>query len=106
MSRREAKVWCRREKRDYTFTVFIRPAIFKDQLAGDAYIKRVPATILRITPNESTELDPHEVPELRIRGTGKTEFSLLSDLNKLRQAILTKYNALNATELPTSKWFP
>jgi hypothetical protein len=88
-----------------TFTVFIRPAIFKDQQAGDAYIKRIPATILRITPNVSARLDPYSVPKQRVRGTGTTEFDLLDDLNELREAILTKYNALNATELPTSKWF-
>lgn len=89
-----------------TFTVFIRPALFKDQQAGDAYIKRVPATILRITPNVSAQLDPYSVPKQRVRGTGTTEFDLLDDLSELREAILTKYNALNATELPTSKWFP
>ena len=88
-----------------TFTLFIRPALFKDQQAGDAYTKKVPATILRITPNKTADLDPYGVPELRVRGTGTTEFDLLDDLNELREAILTKYNALNSTELPTSKWF-
>jgi hypothetical protein len=88
-----------------TFTIFIRPALFKDQQAGDAYINRTPATILRITPNVSAQLDPYGAPKLRVRGTGTTEFDLLDDLNELREAILTKYNALNATELPISKWF-
>ncbi|MDD4651134.1 MAG: hypothetical protein PHQ34_02780 [Methanothrix sp.] len=88
-----------------TFTLFIRPALFQDQQAGEAYINRVPATILRITPNVSEQLDPFNVTELRVRGTGTTEFSLLDDLNKLRQTILTKYSSLNATELPTSRWF-
>ena len=88
-----------------TFAVFLRPALFQDQQAGDAYINRVPAAILRITPNESKELDPYGVPELRVRGTRTTEFDLLDDLNELREAILTKYSSLGATELPTSKWF-
>jgi hypothetical protein len=87
------------------FILTIRPALFKDQQAGAAYINNTPATIFRITPNESTKLDPYNVPELRIRGTGKTKFGLLNDLNELRRAILTKYNGSNATELPTSKWF-
>jgi hypothetical protein len=87
-----------------TFAVFIRPALFQDQQAGDAYINRVPAAILRITPNASTQLDPYGIPTLRVRGTGTTEFGLLDDLNKLREAILNKYNALNATELPTGRW--
>jgi hypothetical protein len=88
-----------------TYLMVIRPALFKDQQAGDAYIKRVPATILRITPNVSAQLDPYIVPKQRVRGTGTTEFDLLDDLNKLRDAILTKYSTLNATELPTSRWF-
>ncbi|HQI92381.1 MAG TPA: hypothetical protein PLS48_12195 [Methanotrichaceae archaeon] len=88
-----------------TFTVFIRPALFKDQQAGEDYINKTPATILRITPNASLQLDPYDVPKLRVRGNGETEFGLLDDLNELRQAILSKYSALNATELPTSRWF-
>ena len=88
-----------------TFAVFIRPALFEDQQAGDAYINRTPATILRVTPNVSARLDPYSVPELRVRGTGTTEFGLLDDLNELREAILAKYNSLNATELPTGRWF-
>ena len=89
-----------------TFTIYIRPALFKDKQAGSDYINNTPAIILRVTPNNSTELDPYNVPELRVRGTGKTEFGLTPDLNKLRQAILTKYSGLNATELPTSQWYP
>ncbi len=85
-----------------TFGVFIRPSLFADQQAGDAYIANKPAKVFRITPNESTKLDPYNMPELKVRGTGKTEFDLTDDLNELRQAILTKYSGLNATELPTS----
>jgi hypothetical protein len=93
------------ENNSDTFLIAIRPALFKDQQAGDAYINRTPATILRVTPNVSAQLDPYSVPTLRVRGTGTTEFDLLDDLNELREAILAKYNALNSTELPTSKWF-
>ena len=50
------------------------------------------------------ELDPYDYPELRVRGTGTTEFDLMDDLEELREAILNKYSSLNATELPTSKW--
>jgi hypothetical protein len=42
------------------------------------------------------------MPELRVRGTGKTEFDLTGDLEELRNTILNKYSGLNATELPTS----
>jgi hypothetical protein len=85
-----------------TFGVFIRPSLFADKKVGDAYIANKPAKVFRITPNESTKLDPYNMPELRVRGTGKTELDLTIDLNELRQAILTKYSGLNATELPTS----
>jgi hypothetical protein len=87
------------------FTLFIRPALFQDQQAGDDYIKNTPATILRVTPNNSIELDPYSAPKQKVRGTGTTEFDLLDDLNELRDAILAEYNTLNATELPTGKWF-
>jgi hypothetical protein len=94
------------ENNSDTFGVFIRPSLFADQKAGDAYIANKPAKVFRITPNESTQLRTYNYPELRIRGTGKTEFDLTADLNELRQAILTKYGKLNATELPTSIWVP
>ncbi len=90
------------ENNSDTFAVFIRPSLFADQKAGDAYITNKPAKIFRITPNESTILDPYNMPELRVRGTGKTEFDLMNDLELLRKAILNKYSNLNATELPTS----
>lgn len=85
-----------------TFAVLIRPALFQNQQAGDAYINKTPATIFRITPNKSARLDPYGYPDLRERGTGKTEFDLMPDLEQLREAILHKYSGLNTTELPTS----
>ncbi|OPY45419.1 MAG: hypothetical protein A4E47_00979 [Methanosaeta sp. PtaU1.Bin028] len=88
------------------FSIYIRPALFRDQVAGDAYLADIPATVLRITPKEPAKVEPYDVPDLRIRGTGKTEFDLMDDLNELRQAILTKYEGLKATQLPTSIWVP
>jgi hypothetical protein len=85
-----------------TFAIIIRPAIFQNKQAGDAYIDKTPATIFRITPNKSTKLDPYRYPEMRVRGTGKTEFDLTNDLELLRKAILNKYNNLKVAELPTS----
>jgi hypothetical protein len=85
-----------------TFTTLIRAALYKDKHAGDDYLNNTPATVFRITPNESTKLDPYSYPEIRVRGTGKTEFDLMDDLEQLREAILKKYSGLNARELPTS----
>jgi hypothetical protein len=89
-----------------TFAVFIRPSLFSDPLAGDAYITNKPAAVFRVTPNESMKLDPYSMPELKVRGTGTTEFDLMDDLEELRTAILNKYDESNATELPTSIWGP
>jgi hypothetical protein len=88
------------------FIMVIRPAFYKDKQAGDNYLNNTPATVFRITPNQTTKLDPYNYPELKIRGTGKTEFDLMDDLEQLRKAILNKYSNLNATELPTSTWVP
>jgi hypothetical protein len=90
------------ENNSDTFAIYIRPTLFQDQQAGSNYINKPPATIFRITPNESTKLDPYNYPELRVRGTGKTEFDLTDDLEQLREAILNEYGNLTATELPTS----
>jgi hypothetical protein len=90
-----------------TFAAFIRPALFNDMQAGEDYINNTPATVFRITPNNNTtELDPFDYPELRVRGTGQTEFELMDDLEELRLAILDKYNESDATELPTSQAVP
>ena len=91
------------ENNSDTFGVYIRPALFADKQAGDDYITNTPAIVFRITPNESTKLDPYDYPELRVRGTGTTEFDLMDDLEELEDAILNKYSELNATELPTSQ---
>jgi hypothetical protein len=94
------------ENNSDTFAIILRPALFKDKQAGDDYINNTPATVFRITPNESAKLDPYNYPDLRVRGTGKTEFDLMDDLEELRSAILNKYSGLNATELPVSQVVP
>ncbi len=94
------------ENNSDTFAIILRPALFIDMQAGNNYINNTPATVFRITPNESTILDPYSYPELRVRGTGKTEFDLMDDLEELRVAILNKYSGLNATELPISQVVP
>jgi hypothetical protein len=82
--------------------VLIRPNLYKDKQAGNDYLNKTPATVFRVTPKETTKLDPYNYPEIRVRGTGKTEFDLVDDLAELRKAILNKHKGLNATELPTS----
>jgi hypothetical protein len=84
------------------FIMLIRPALYNDKQAGDDYLNNTPATVFRVTPNESVKLDPYDYPELRVRGNATTELDLMDDLEELRTAILNKYSELNATELPTS----
>jgi len=94
------------ENNSDTFSMYIRPALFKNMQIGNDYINDTPATVFRLTPNESAELDPYDMPELRVRGTGTTEFDLMDDVEELREAILNKYKGLNAMELPTSVALP
>ncbi|HQF16597.1 MAG TPA: hypothetical protein PLI05_05965 [Methanotrichaceae archaeon] len=94
------------EKNSDTFLIYIRPSIFQNKQAGDYYLNSTPATVFRITPNESTTLDPYGYPELRVRGTGTTELDLTDDLEELRTAILNKYSGLNTTELQISQAVP
>jgi hypothetical protein len=91
------------ENNSDTYLMVIRPALYEDKQAGEDYRNHTPAALFRITPNQTTKLDPYNYPEIRVRGTGKTEFDLMDDLVELRNAILSKYSRLNSTELPTSR---
>ena len=82
-----------------------RMALFADEEAGQEYIDAV-SIAFRVTPNSPVELDPFPAPELRVRGTGKTEVDLMPVLEELRQAILEKYSNLSVDELETSAWLP
>ena len=90
---------------DDTFTLLHRLAFFADEQAGEDYMNSAQGTVLRLTPNDDTQLDPFEVPETRVRGTGDTsELDLMGALEELRQAILAEYSDLQATELETNVW--
>lgn len=82
-----------------------RVALFKDENIRRAYFNGTPGVILRVTPKAPKKLDPFGMPTLRVRGTGNlTEFVLMNSLDSLRDAILKKYGAKNATELETHVW--
>jgi hypothetical protein len=90
---------------DDTFTFLHRLAFFSDEQAGEEYMGSAQGTVFRLTPAEDTQLEPFEVPELRVRGTGDTyELDLMGALEELRQAIMEKYSNLRATELETNLW--
>ncbi|MCK4733786.1 MAG: hypothetical protein KAT65_15130 [Methanophagales archaeon] len=87
------------------FVFLHRIAFFTDAQAGNAYMNSNPGVVFRITPKAQAERDPYKVQELRVRGTGNTsEFELMGALNDLRQALLERFGADNATELVTSVW--
>lgn len=82
-----------------------RNALFADEEAGQAYVNAISAGML-VTPKSQAKLDPFPAPELRVRGTGKTEVDLQPALEDLRKAILAKYSNLAADEFETSVWLP
>jgi hypothetical protein len=91
---------------EYDTVVFgHRMALFADEKAGQEYANAISAA-LRVTPKSQAKLDPFPAPELRVRGTGKTEIDLQPALDELRQVILAKYSNLSASEFETSLWLP
>lgn len=61
-----------------------------------------PLKVFRVRPKTEFARDPLPAPVLRTRGTGRTEMDLYPTMEKLRQAILTRYSAgFNAEELDT-----
>jgi hypothetical protein len=80
-----------------------RMALFADETAGQEYLNTVTIGV-KVTPKSAAKLDPFPAPELRVRGTGKTEIDLQPTLEELRQAILAKYSGLAAKELKTYVW--
>ncbi|MBM3120296.1 MAG: hypothetical protein FJ006_12275 [Chloroflexi bacterium] len=80
-----------------------RMALFADEKAGQEYVNAI-TLALRVTPKSQEKLDPFPSPELRVRGTGKTEIDLQPALEELRKAILTKHSSLSAKELGTYVW--
>jgi hypothetical protein len=89
-----------------TFNFFIRTSIFADDAAGTNYTKNPPMTVLRITPNNNLTLNPFKTPAPRVQGTGKTEQSLSSGVEDLREAILAQYSNYTATDLDVGSWLP
>jgi len=82
-----------------------RMTLFADEKAGQEYANAISVAI-KVTPKSQVNLDPFPAPELRVRGTGKTEVDLQPALDELRRAILAKYSNLSANEFETSVWLP
>jgi len=72
----------------------------------ERYVDNVPMRTFRVTPNKPTTLDPYPMPILRVRGTGKTEMDLMPKMEKLKKAIIGKYEkqGWKASEYTTDQW--
>jgi hypothetical protein len=89
------------------FNSIIRTAYFQNDGDEEVYFERMrTSTVFRVTPRSSINLDPFPTPDLRIRGTGQTEFDLMDDMRALRQAIFQQHSSQQAQELDTRAWFP
>jgi hypothetical protein len=85
-----------------SFLLLQRAALFASRAEQLAYYRNPGMTVFRITPRETTNLRPFDVPELRVKGTGQTnELDLLPTQQELGQAILNKYSNLSARNLET-----
>lgn len=96
------------EEDDDSFAFGIRTAVYetpevKDQFMSDVYTMY---RVYRLTPNMTENLDPYPVPDLRIRGTGKTEFDLMPSVKELREAIIAAYPDYSYEEMETGISFP
>jgi hypothetical protein len=88
------------ESEDDTVTLIMRVAPIPGTDVTPYY--DVPKTLLRVSPMHPVppdRLDPIPAPKLRVRGTGKTEVSLLPALDALEQAIIAKYPGYTATPI-------
>ena len=96
------------EKDDDTFACNLRTAIYDTPEAKEKYMEDVFTMYraYRLTPNQSESFDPYPIKDLKIRGTGKSEFGLMNSVNQLRDAIIAAYPDYTYTEPDTSIWLP
>jgi hypothetical protein len=89
-----------------SFLLLQRASLFADPAAQQAYYNDPGVTVFRITPRQMTNLQPFDVPNLRVKGTGHTnELDLLPTEQELGQAILNRYSYLSSRNLQTSVAF-
>jgi hypothetical protein len=66
---------------------------YMDSLNSTDPTKPSPVSVFRVTPNvfSAANLHPFPAPELRVRGTKKTEMDLLDKLDEIRDGIISHY---------------
>ncbi|MBV7272085.1 hypothetical protein I6U48_04030 [Clostridium sp. PL3] len=76
----------------------------KNDVKLKAYIKRPPVNAYRITANYKGG-SPISIPNLSVRGNGKTELQYIKPVEELRKRILSAYcDEYDAVELTTDVW--
>ncbi|HNQ78586.1 MAG TPA: hypothetical protein PKJ37_02255 [Acidobacteriota bacterium] len=73
---------------------------------GGGYLDNPRTVVFRVTPLDTQEAEIIPTPKQRVRGTGNTEFDLIPAVDRLREAILTRFDGLPAQELTTVQWIP
>jgi hypothetical protein len=89
------------EKKSDDFAMLFRVALFADPTAGQRYLREPPATILRVTPEAPSAIDPFPVPPLRPRGTHTSEAWLRPALDELVVAVKARYPHLRVRKRRT-----
>lgn len=69
--------------------------------ALDAYVRSAETTltVLRVTPRTPAVANSFPVPPLRVRGTGRTELGLMTEVDQLREAIIAAHPGLHAVDI-------
>lgn len=86
-----------------TITFGHRMAMFKDDQLGQQYMEQIRGAV-KVTPINPVAHSPLDSPNLRVRGTGKTEMDLGPALRELRAAILARNSHLTAEEFNTRQF--
>lgn len=82
-----------------------RVALFHNETEGNAYMNSTPGIVYRLTPENESEPDYYEVPNLIPRGTGDTrELNLMKDVEELRAAIISRHAKDHVEDLTTKVW--
>jgi hypothetical protein len=96
------------EEDDDSVAFGMRAAVFADPAEEKEYMENIYTLTraYRLTPQQSVPPDPIPIGDLRVRGTGKSEFDLYHPLKNLRQAIIDAYPDYSWKELKTYILFP
>ena len=92
------------EKSDQ-FNFLLRAALIEDE--NTSYWEDMGGMkLLRLTPEEEIPVNPYDIPDLRVHGTGDNEFYLTPALNELEEALKAAYPDYDVTTLSVTQWLP